>query len=105
MNGSTEFARALIGVTLRQYHKASLGGTWQKVLQFQPGVCIYCEIHRDTTGGGYTTDPEQGQWTASGTFPIGQLQITWADGSTTTHSIEYHGGDSCRFDGIVTAVE
>jgi hypothetical protein len=105
MNKSVEFARALVGVTLRQYHTASLGGSFQKVLKFHPNVCAYYEIHRDTMGGGYTTDPEQGQWTASGNVPMGQVQITWADGSATSHTIEYHGGNSCRFDGVVTAVE
>jgi hypothetical protein len=105
MNRSREFAHALIGVTLRQYHTATLGGSWQKVLEFLPGVCLYYEIHRDSTGGGYTTEREQGQWTASGNFPMGGVQITWADGSATSHTVEYHGGNSCRFDGIVTAVE
>lgn len=105
MNGTGEFARALVGVTLRQYHTASLGGSWQKVLEFHPGLCVYYEIHRDSGGGGYTTESEQGQWTASGDFPIGQVRIMWADGSATNHTMEYQGGNSCRFDGIVTAVE
>jgi hypothetical protein len=42
------------------------------------------------------------EWTRA---PEGQVQITWADGSATSHTIEYHGGNSCRFDGVVTAVE
>jgi len=105
MTRSREFARALVGVTLRQYHTATLGGSWQKVLEFHPGLCVYYEIHRDSTGGGYTTEPEQGHWTASGNVPKGQVQITWADGSATSHTIEYDNGNSCRFDGIVTAVE
>ena len=105
MAGSTEFPQALVGVTLRQYHTPPLGGSVQKVLQFHSGHCVYFEIHRDSGGGGYTTEAEQGRWTASGSFPTGQLQITWADGSVTNHKIEYQGGNSCRFDGIVTAVE
>jgi hypothetical protein len=106
MNAADKFANALVGVTLRQYHKTSLGGTYQKILEFHDGgPCVHYEIHRDTIGGGYTTDPEYGNWVASGTFPIGEVRIAWADGSTTEHKIEYHGGDTCRFDGIVTAVE
>jgi len=106
MNGGVEFAIALRGVLLRQYHKADLGGTYQKVLEFHDGgLCVYYEIHRDGEGGGYRTDPEQGQWVATGIFPTGQVRIAWVDGSTTEHMIEYHGGDSCRFDGIETAVE
>ena len=106
MNASVEFANALCGVLLRQFHKTGLGGTFQKVLEFHDGgVCVFYEIHRDTSGGGYRTDSEQGNWVASGTFPVGKVRISWADGSTTEHEIEYQGGDSCRFDGIVTAVE
>jgi hypothetical protein len=106
MNAALEFANALRGVILRQYHKTELGGTFQKVLEFHDGgLCLYYEIHRDADGGGYRTESEHGQWVASGTFPVGQVRITWADVSTTEHEIEYHGGDTCRFDGIVTAVE
>jgi hypothetical protein len=106
MTGSGECARALIGVTLRQYQTASLGGSWQKILEFQHGgLCTYYELHQDTSGGGYRTDPEHCRWTASGDFPVGQVRIIWGDGLVVEHNIEYHGANSCLFDGAVTAVE
>lgn len=102
--GKGQFAERLGGVTLRQFISGDLGGSTEKVLSLNPdGQFVYHETSQ-YDGGFVRTDPEYGTWSSSGDFPVGQISLTWVGGGTTEHVIEYHGGDTCRFDGVPTMV-
>lgn len=102
--GKGAFAERLGGVTLRQFIIGDPGGSTEKVLAMHPdGQFVYHETSQHE-GGFVRTDPEYGTWSAAGDFPVGEVRLSWVGGGTTRHVIEYHGGNTCLFDGVTTMV-
>ena len=102
--GTGQFAEQLAGRTLRQFISGSLGGTTERILALDPsGQCVYREIFNSDSGG-INPGPEYGTWSASGDFPTGRLYLNLQHQGPSTHVIEYHGGDTCRIDNVVTKV-
>jgi hypothetical protein len=98
-----ETIRANGGARFRQYSSSGLGGSTERVLQLRPdGRFDYVETEQ--YDGGASRHPRTGRWVAEGDLPVGRLILTFDDGETLSLALEYHGGDTCRIDGVPTYV-
>lgn len=104
MTGITDAIQANGGVRFRQYSSGDLGGSTERVLQLHPGGAFEYVETEQYDGAGSSRHPRSGTWSATGDLPTGHLHLTFSDGEALTIALEYHGGDTCRIDGVATCI-
>ena len=104
MSGIADAIRANGGARLRSYASGDLGGSTERVLQLHAdGRFDYVEIEQ-YGGAGTSRHPRGGTWSATGDLPVGQIHLSFSDGEMLSVTLEYHGGETCRVDGVVAYI-